>query len=166
MTYMPMTLMFNTVETSFANCNSVETAFATQWKLVLQHIGNCLCNSVWKLGYSWNLKAMELCKCAWYLYSCKLQLQYMSDYVIFLVHCICTPPSLWNGGGSNNSPPSNFRNGLPLKCFKDDLQLFLRLIAGFRIRILSGSGLNQVSGSGSAFRIRIRIQKGKNYPQE
>jgi hypothetical protein len=34
MTYMPITLMFNSVETSFANCNSVETAFATQWKLV------------------------------------------------------------------------------------------------------------------------------------
>jgi hypothetical protein len=32
--------------------------------------------------------------------------------------------------------------------------------------ILIGSGFNQVSGSVSGFGIRIRIQKGKNYPQK
>jgi hypothetical protein len=36
--------------------------------------------------------------------------------------------------------------------------------AVFWIRILIGSGFNQVLGSG--FGIRIRIQQGKNYPQE
>jgi hypothetical protein len=32
--------------------------------------------------------------------------------------------------------------------------------------ILIVSGFNQVSGSGSVFGIRIRIQEGKNYPQK
>jgi hypothetical protein len=36
--------------------------------------------------------------------------------------------------------------------------------AGFRIRI--GSGLNQVSESGSVIGIQIRIQEGKNDPQK
>ena len=35
----------------------------------------------------------------------------------------------------------------------------------FRIRIRIGSEFNQVSGSGSVFGIRIRIQEGKNVPQ-
>jgi hypothetical protein len=37
---------------------------------------------------------------------------------------------------------------------------------GLRIRIRTGSGFNQVSGSGSAFGIRMRIQEGKNDPQK
>jgi hypothetical protein len=37
---------------------------------------------------------------------------------------------------------------------------------GFRIRIRIGSGFNQVSGSGSVFGIRIRIQEDKNDPQK
>jgi hypothetical protein len=36
--------------------------------------------------------------------------------------------------------------------------------AGCRFRM--GSGLNRVSGSGSVFGIRIRIQEGKNDPQK
>jgi hypothetical protein len=35
-----------------------------------------------------------------------------------------------------------------------------------RIRIRNGSGFNRVSGSGSAFGIRIRIKEGKNYRQK
>jgi hypothetical protein len=38
--------------------------------------------------------------------------------------------------------------------------------AGFRIRVRFGSGFNQVSGTGSVFGIRIRIQEGKNDPQK
>jgi hypothetical protein len=38
------------------------------------------------------------------------------------------------------------------------LDLKVRLSAGLRIRIPIGSGFNEVSGSGSVFGIRIRIQ--------
>jgi hypothetical protein len=38
--------------------------------------------------------------------------------------------------------------------------------AGFRLRRRIGSGFNQVTGSGSVFGIRIKIQEGKNDPQK
>jgi hypothetical protein len=50
-------------------------------------------------------------------------------------------------------------------CSEIELQLFIQrtgILAGLRIRIRIGSGFNRVSGSVSAFVIRIRIQKGKN----
>jgi len=45
-------------------------------------------------------------------------------------------------------------------------QRFAAFMAGLRIRIRIGSGFNGVSGSGSVFGIRIRVQEGKNDPQK
>ncbi len=45
-------------------------------------------------------------------------------------------------------------------------KVWYELKEGFRIRIRIGSEFNQVSGSGSVFGIRIRIQEGKNDPQK
>ncbi len=42
----------------------------------------------------------------------------------------------------------------------------LPLLPVLRIRIRIGSGFNEASGSANGFRIRIRIQEGKNYPQK
>ncbi len=50
--------------------------------------------------------------------------------------------------------------GLKIKlsfCYKN-----VEVFSGLRIRILIGSGFNRVSGPGSVFGIRIRIQEGKN----
>jgi hypothetical protein len=45
-------------------------------------------------------------------------------------------------------------------------QVHTHIRAGLRIRIRTGSGFNRVSGSGSVFGIRIRIQEGKNDPRK
>jgi len=54
-------------------------------------------------------------------------------------------------------------------CSEIELQLCVQrtgILAGLRIRIRIGSGFNRVSGSVSAFGIRIRIQEGKSDPQK